>query len=149
MKKFEIWIQQFVKSESLKQLELNRILDKISTKSKLTIMEKKFLDFFNQKTDDDLRDYNFLSNLDAYNRVKQIFDSGKTVICNLKDRDGCINQHITSMEETDDFLIVNTRKCGRVKLTDRFLYNIIYIYKKDQYSLEEQDEYFEKINVNI
>jgi hypothetical protein len=31
------------------------------------------------------------------------------------------------------------------KLHDKFLYNLIYNIKKDEYSLEEQDEYFEKI----
>jgi hypothetical protein len=31
------------------------------------------------------------------------------------------------------------------KLHDKFLYNLIYSIKKDEYSLEEQDEYFEKI----
>ena len=33
-------------------------------------------------------------------------------------------------------------------LEDRFLYNIIYNIKKDEYSLESQDEYFEKIEAN-
>ena len=33
------------------------------------------------------------------------------------------------------------------KLHDKFLYNIIYNTKKDEYSLQEQDEYFEKITV--
>ena len=37
---------------------------------------------------------------------------------------------------------MNGEKC---KLHDKFLYNIIYNIKKDQYSLEIQDEYFEKI----
>jgi hypothetical protein len=30
-------------------------------------------------------------------------------------------------------------------LHDKFLYNLIYNTKKDEYSLQEQDEYFEKI----
>ena len=31
------------------------------------------------------------------------------------------------------------------KLHDKFLYNLIYNTKKNEYSLEEQDEYFEKL----
>ena len=31
------------------------------------------------------------------------------------------------------------------KLHDKFLYNLIYNIKRNEYSLEEQDEYFEKI----
>jgi hypothetical protein len=34
------------------------------------------------------------------------------------------------------------------RLDDRFLYNIIYNIKKDEYSLQEQDEYFEKIEAS-
>jgi hypothetical protein len=34
------------------------------------------------------------------------------------------------------------------KMHDKFLYNIIYNIKKNQYSLQEQDEYFEKLNVS-
>ena len=31
------------------------------------------------------------------------------------------------------------------RLHDKFLYNLIYNIKRDEYSLEEQDEYFEKL----
>ena len=31
------------------------------------------------------------------------------------------------------------------RLEDKYLYNIIYNQKKDEYSLQEQDEYYEKI----
>ena len=33
------------------------------------------------------------------------------------------------------------------KLQDKFLYNLIYIVNKKQYSLQEHDEYFEKLTI--
>jgi hypothetical protein len=37
-------------------------------------------------------------------------------------------------------------KSGKIKdLHDRYLYNLIYNIKKNQYSLQEHDEYYEKI----
>ena len=33
------------------------------------------------------------------------------------------------------------------KLQDKFLYNLIYSVKKNEYSLQEHDEYFEKLTV--
>lgn len=139
-------IQHYILGESLKEIEINRILDKICKKSKLTQKEKNFLDLYNQTQKLENRDYMLLSRSVVTTRIKELIDGRKKVICDLHDRDGKIGLEIIDVvndfrEETSKVIMKNCQH----ELHDKFLYNLIYNNKRNHYSLQEHDEYFEKI----
>jgi hypothetical protein len=140
-------LKYYILGESLKEIEANRILDKISKKKSLSDREKRFLELYNHKTEDH-KDHMYLSKNTTCERVKTLIDSGKSVICDLHDRDGKIGLPIIDIDNThtDDDCIILMRGNETYKLQDRFLYNLIYIQKSNRYSLQEQGEYYEKIN---
>jgi hypothetical protein len=140
----------YVLGESIKEIEMNRILDKISKKVRLTKREKEFLDLYNQTSKNEDRDYMMLSKNSASKKVKELLEKDKKIICDLHDRNGKFGLQIIDI--TDDFeseeSLIIMKSDEKHKMHDKFLYNIIYNVKKNQYSLEEQDEYFEKLNVS-
>lgn len=140
-------IRYYLLGESLKEIEMNKILDKISRKKVLTYREKNFLELYNHTSEDDTRDYMLLSKNVAYKRVKQLLNNNKKVICDLHDRNGKIGIQIIDIQNDfeRDFSEIKLKDGMILKLEDKFLYNIIYNIKKNLYSLTEQDEYFEKI----
>lgn len=144
-------IQHYILGESLKEIEINRILSKISTKSKLTSKERSFLDLYNetQKLNDN-RDYMLLSKSVVSNRISELISNGKKVICDLHDRDGKIGLEIIDVKNdyNSDTSVVIMKKNIKQNLYDKFLYNLIYNTKKNLYSLQEHDEYYEKIEVD-
>lgn len=95
----------------------------------------------------DNKDYMMISKNNVFKKIKNILKKEKKVICNLSDRYGKIGEKIYSIENNfeNNFCKVETEKGIEVKMYDRFLYNLIYNDKKDIYSLEEHDEYYEKI----
>jgi hypothetical protein len=135
--------------ESLKEVELNKILDKISKKVKLSKREEDFLGKYNDIEDEELKDYTHLSRQNAFERIEKLLNNGKKIICNLYDRDGLIGLEIIKIyNDFENEVCILTFKNGEnFKLKDNYLYNIIYNIKKDLYSLEKEDEYFEKIPV--
>jgi hypothetical protein len=137
----------YILGESLKEIEMNRILEKISKKKRLNDREKSFLDLYNETIEDDTKDYMYLSKNTTYRKVKDLIEKQKTVICDLHDRDGRIGLPIVSIENDfeDDKCLIQIKGGLSHELNDRFLYNIIYNFKKNNYSLQEQDEYYEKI----
>jgi hypothetical protein len=60
----------------------------------------------------------------------------------LSDRDG---KMIADIKIENQSILMKTMRIH--VLQDKFLYNIIYNNKCSQYSLQEQDEYFEKIMI--
>lgn len=146
---FKKFIKQYLLGESVKEIELNRILDKVSKKQSLEDREKKFLDLYNTTTEEDMSDFMYLSRITAYTKVRNLLDKDKTVICDLYDRNGKIGIKISSIvNDFDGSTSIVTLKNGEEhKLEDKFLYNIIYDAKRDEYSLQAQDEYFELIPV--
>jgi hypothetical protein len=140
-------IKYYLLGESLKEIEMNKILDKISRKKKLTIREKNFLELYNETYEDDERDYMMLSKNVAFKRLKHLLDGGKKIICDLHDRNGKIGLQIIDLENDieNEFCEIKLKDQSIFKLQDKFLYNITYNLKKNLYSLTEQDEYFEKI----
>lgn len=142
-------IKYYLLGKSIKEIQMNKILDKISKKVKLSEKEKRFLDLYNQTTIEDNKDYMMISKNTAYNKVKKMIEIDRIVICNLKDRDGKIGEPIIDIQ--NDFESEScelTMKSGlKHKLYDRYLYNLIFNIKKRFYSLEEHDEYYEKIEI--
>jgi len=140
-------IKHYILGESLKEIEISRILEKICKKSKLTEKEKGFLDLYNQTQKMEDKDFMLLSKSVVSTRVKELLDMKKKVICNLYDRDGRIGLTILDVlndyEDEVSYVLMNDGL--KHQLHDKFLYNLIYNVNKNFYSLEEQDEYFEKI----
>ena len=146
--KFRKWVKYYILNESIKDIELNRILDKISKKDKLSDKEKTFLDLYNSTTDEEMKDFSHLSKNIAYEKIKNLLDKGKIVICDFYDKNGKINDKIISVENDFENETCKLKlKHGESSLHDKFLYNIIYNLDKDEYSLQTQDEFFEKIPV--
>lgn len=147
--KFKDWLRLFDLRESLKDSELNRILDKISGGLRLTSSEQNFLNKFDKIKEEDLKDYTHLSKDLTYQKIRELLDQNKKVVCDLYDKDGKIGLYINSIvnnysENTCSLIL----KGGEVtKLTDNYLYNLIYTFSKDEYSLQVQDEYYEEIPV--
>ena len=144
-------IQHYILGDSLKEIEINRILNKICSKSKLTTKERSFLDLYNetQKLNDN-RDYMLLSKSVVANRISELISKGKKVICDLHDRDGKIGLEIIDVRndyDLDTYTLI-MKSSIKQNLHDKFLYNLIYNIKKNLYSLQEHDEYYEKIEVD-
>lgn len=145
----------YILGESLKDIEMGRILGKVSKNTKLSKRERDFLDLYNetqksvfQNVQED-KDWMFVSRSFVSSKIKDLINLNKKVICDLHDRDGKIGLQILDIVddgngETSTILMKNNEKH---KLDDKFLYNLIFNFKKDQYSLIEQDEYYEKIEV--
>jgi hypothetical protein len=146
---FKKFLSYFNIRESIKEIELNKILDKISKKSEISKSEEDFLIKYNDIKDEDLKDYTHLSRQNTFEKIKKLLKDDKKVICNLYDRNGLIGLEITEIynDFENEICILIFKNGDKFKLKDNYLYNIIYNIKKDFYSLEEEDEYFEKIPV--
>lgn len=147
--KFKKFLKYYLLGESVKEQELNRILDKVSSRSSLSDREQNFLNLYQLNQDDD-RDLMYLSKNTTYESIRKLMEGGKKVICDLYDRNGKIGLQIIGIDNDfeNETCIVIMKGDERHELHDKFLYNIIYNNRKDEYSLQEQDEYFEKIPVN-
>ena len=144
-----IWIKYLSLRESIKDDEVNRILEKIIAKEKLSNKEEEFLKRYDNIIESDLKDLSHLSKNMVFDKITKLLENKKKVICDLYDKNGQINDEIISIH--NDFeheeCILDLKHGETAKLSDRFLYNIEYDIKKDIYSLKSQDEYFEKISV--
>lgn len=133
-------------NETVKEVTLNKILDKLSKKKSISDSEKEFLDNFEKS---DGRDWRMISKEDLVKVVRNLLSKGEKVICNLHDRDGKIGLQVTEIvnkfgDETTTLLLKGDEN---IKLSDRFLYNIIWNIRGNYHSIEEDSEYFEKIPV--
>jgi hypothetical protein len=146
-KKVKKILKYYLFGESLKEMEIDRILDKVSDKLKLTDREKEFLDLYQVTKEEDLKDFLYLSKNAAFRKILDILENNKKIICDLHDRNGKIGLQIIKIENDflDDKCLITMKGNETHELFDKFLYNIIYSIKKDEYSLQEQGEYFEKI----
>jgi hypothetical protein len=140
-------IKYYLFNESVKEMELNKILDKVSNRKSLTARERNFLELYKTTREEDMKDFLYISKNSTFKKVSELLEIGKKVICDLHDRNGKIGLEITGIENNfeEDTCTVSMKGDEKHQLHDKFLYNLIYSIKKDQYSLQEQDEYFEKI----
>jgi len=132
---------------SLKDDHLNQILDKIHSGEMISKSEGIFLQKFDSIIEGDQRDYSHLSKNQVFDKICYLLDSGKNVVCNLYDKDGKINDRIISIHNyfEEDCCVLDLKHGDSTKIYDRFLYKITYNLNKDEYYLESQGEYFEKI----
>lgn len=97
-----------------------------------------------QRFDD--RDYMLLSKNVTYEKVRNLLDNNKKVVCDIHDRDGLIGlliQDVTNNIAKDECKVI--MRDMTILLNERFLYNIIYDVNKNRYSLQEQAEYMGKL----
>jgi hypothetical protein len=143
-------IKYYLLGESLKDIELDRILTKINKKKKLSEREKNFIDLYEATKNDILNDYMLLSKNTTSSKIKELLKSNIKIICNLEDQDGAFRLEILNIENDfeNDKAIIYMRGNEKHYLEDKYLYNLIYNIGKKSYSLEIQDEYFEKIEAN-
>lgn len=146
---FRKFISYLNLSESLKEIELNKILDKISKSINLSSKEKEFLGKYDNIKEDDLKDFKMLSLQSTFEKLQGLIDNNKKVICNLIDRNGKIGIQIISIysDYENEVYILNLKNGEKIELKDNYLYNIIYTLQKDIYSLETEEEFFEKLPV--
>ena len=140
-------IKYYLFNESVKEMELNKILDKVSNRKSLTVRERNFLELYKTTREEDMKDFLYISKNSAFKKISELLEIGKKVICDLHDRNGKIGLDITGIENNfeEDTCVITMKGDEKHQLHDKFLYNLIYSIKKDEYSLQEQDEYFEKI----
>lgn len=140
-------IKYYLFNESVKDMEVNRILDKVSNKKVLTDRERNFLELYKTTREEVMKDFLYISKNTAFNKVSELLEIGKKIICDLHDRNGKIGLSIIGIENNfeEETCIITMKGNETHQLHDKFLYNLIYSIKKDEYSLQEQDEYFEKI----
>jgi hypothetical protein len=143
-------IKHYILGESIKEIELNRILDKVAKKSSLTDREMRFLELYQTTREEEIKDFLLLSRHSAAVRIQTLIESGKKVICDLTDRDGKIGLLITSAECSieEEECILKLKGGQNASMKDSFLYNIGYDMKRDRYSLTEHDEYYEKTEID-
>lgn len=134
--------------KSKRDIELDKILDKISSNISLSKLEQNFLNNFN--SDFDIKEYAYLSKNRTFIEIGNLLRSKNVVICDLKDRNGKISLPIlrTDNKFNENKCILYLEKNKKALLKDSFLYNIFYNQKKGTYHLTEQDEYFEKVRID-
>ena len=148
MKKIGRIIKYYLFNESVKNMELNKIKDKINKRKSLTKREINFLELYQSTIKkEDLKDFLYLSKNSTFSKILELLESNIKVICNLHDRNGKFGIEIVKIENNfeEEICIITMIHNEIHKLHDKFLYNLIYNIKRNEYSLEEQDEYFEKI----
>lgn len=143
--------KHFILRESIKEIEVNRILDKLSKKSKLTKKEYTFLNLYNETQNiEEEKDFMLISKNFVIKKVNDLIKLGKKVICDLHDRDGRIGVEILDIDDNleSELSVIHLKNEQTHDLHDKFLYNLIYNIKRKEYSLQEQEEFYEKIEVN-
>jgi hypothetical protein len=148
MGKIERIIKYYLFKESVKDMELNKIKEKISKRKSLTKRELSFLELYQATSKkEDMKDFLYLSKNTTFSKILELLEKNIKIICNLHDKNGKFGMKIIKIENNfeEETCTVTMEHDEYHKLHDKFLYNLIYNIKKDEYSLEEQDEYFEKL----
>jgi len=143
-------IKYYLLGESLKDIELDRILEKISKKKKLSERERNFIDLYEATKVDILNDYMLISKNIVSSKIKELLNSNIKIICNLEDQNGAFKLEIINIvnDFENDLATIFMKGNEKHNLEDKYLYNLIYNITKKSYSLEIQDEYYEKIEAN-
>jgi hypothetical protein len=139
--------EKLISNNSLNESKLNKILDKISNLVDLSTNEKKFLDKYKENDD---KDYHMISKDYTVKIISDLKKLGRNIICDLHDRNGRIGLEILRIDNNFQDEVCNLILKGgdKFKLSDRFLYNLIWDLERNVYHLKEDSEYFEKILID-
>jgi len=142
-------IKYYLLGKSIKDIELNKILNKVRKDEDLTEREENFLRLYKSLNLNLNKDFMLLSKNTTFQKIEELLESNIKVVCNLHDRDGEMDDIIigSSNEFDEDVCYISLKSKITKKLEDRFLYNLIYNDKREYYSLTSHDEYFEKIEI--
>ena len=72
--KFKKWLKIANLNESIKDIYLNYILDKLSSGESLSNNEKDFLDNISNINDDDIKDYTHLTSKESYSKIYSLLN---------------------------------------------------------------------------
>lgn len=138
------WIKHVIFKKSLKEIELDRILDKINDGEELTQRERRFLDLYKTSTSEDLQDYVFLTDKSVYQKLNDLLEKKVKVVCNLTDDKGNIGKEIISVfiNYESDIIVLKLKGGSSLILRDHFFYSIINM--GDYYTLESGERFIEK-----
>ena len=67
-------LKYYLFGESVKEMEMNRILDKVSDKSKLSEREKRFLDLYQNTKEEEMRDFLYLSKNSTFSKISSLLE---------------------------------------------------------------------------
>jgi len=136
--------------DRIKNMELDFVLDKIKQNKKLSQHELNFLCEFDSIPEIDHTDFSHLSKNQVFEKITYYLSKSKKVICDIKDKNGKINDEIVliSNDFENDHCLLRLKHGETCKLTDNYFYKITYIFEKNIYSLEVQDEFYEKIKIS-
>jgi len=143
---FKKWVKYNLMRESRKEIELNRILDKISKKVELTTREKNFLSLYDTTTDDDFMDFTYLSSDVFISKIRELLDKNKRVVNEITSKgenNSGVEIRDIKYKEDNVYLLLENGKTQKV--SEKCLYNILYDIDRDSYSVQVQDEYYELI----
>lgn len=135
----------FIK-ETLKDRYLNQILEKIGMGKDITKGEREYLENFDSNNFNP-EDMSHLSNSQLIFKIEELLKNGSIIYCDLCDRDGKIGIKIQKTEYINEDCYLILKNNEKVKLQDNLLYNIYYIVKENKYSIQQQDEYYEKVSI--
>ena len=81
MRKIERMIKYYLFKESIKDMELNKIKDKINKRKTLTKREINFLELYQSTTKkEDLKDFLYLSKNTTFSKILELLESNIKVI---------------------------------------------------------------------
>lgn len=132
--------------ETLKDKYLNQILEKIGMDKDITRGEREYLENFDSNNFNP-EDMSHLSTSQLIFKIEELLKNGGVVYCDLYDRDGKIGIKIQKTEYINENCYLILKNNDKIKLQDNLLYNIYYIVKENKYSLQQQDEYYEKVSI--
>lgn len=136
--------------DSILDIELNEILEKVNMGEKLSKSDFEFIRNFDSFDIQEFMNYSHLSKNQVVEKIKNLLDKSKIVICDLNDKYGKIGEEIVKVENLfeDGHALLILKNKETFELLDRFLYKITFDMKKNIYILASSGEYFEKININ-
>lgn len=133
---------------SLKTKQLNLILDKLSSKGKISQNEKSFLDSFEKLSDKDFCEFSMLTSNEAESKIEYLIHNNIDVICNICDDLGPLGYKINDIIEDNGSKILILEKNYTLELKDNCFYDLKYDIQKIKFSLESNNEYYELIPIN-
>jgi hypothetical protein len=134
--------------DSILDVELNDILEKINKGEKLSLLDIDFIQNFNSFDLKEFMDYSHLSKNQVVEKIELLLKKSKTVICDLNDKYGKIGEEIKEIKNSfeDGYATLTFKNRETFQILDSFLYKITFDIKKNIYTLDSSGEYYEKIN---
>lgn len=133
---------------SLKAKQMDFILEKLSSKGKITQKEKFFLDSYERLSDKDFGEFSMLTSNEAESKIEYLIHNNIDIICNICDELGPLGYRINDIVEESGSKILILEKNHTLELKDNCFYDLKYDIQKIRFSLESNNEYYELIPIN-